>query len=243
MISKLGAPRSATRFPVRARLAATAAVLAATGLVTSACAAQSGSAAPRPTVTVTVHSTHVATAGTSGTHVVTAGTAGQAPASATPGVAAAGGSAAPAAPPSPAPCSTRYLGATVGVSQGAAGSTYVVLVFKNLDNHPCTLYGYPGVAMDAGVPVSPVGLASAEDPTTPRELVTLGPHGYASALLRIMHAGDYPPAACKPVTTQWLQVIPPNQYVPIYLGYTSQACAGPEQILTVDAVRPGTGSS
>ena len=225
---------------MRARLTLVAAVLAAAGLMTSACATQGGSAAPpsgsatpHPTVTVTLHPTHVDVVGTSA----------QPATSASPVAAAANGSAASAALPPPAPCSTRYLGATVGVSQGAAGSTYVVLVFKNLDNHPCTLYGYPGVAMDAGVPVSPVGLASAEDPTTPRELVTLGPHGYASALLRIMHAGDYPPAACKPVATQWLQVIPPNQYVPIYLGYTSQACAGPEQILTVDAVRPGTGSS
>jgi hypothetical protein len=117
-----------------------------------------------------------------------------------------------------------------------------VLVFKNLNNHPCTLYGYPGVAMDAGVPVTPVGLASAEDPASPRELVTLGPHGTASALLRIEEVGDYPPAACKPVNTQWLQVIPPNQYVPIYLGYASQTCAKPVQILTVDAVRPGAGS-
>ena len=223
---------------MRARLTAATGVLAATALLTCACTTQSGSATPQATVTVTVHSTHVATAGTSGTHVVTAGT----PASATPGVAAAGGSASPAAPPPPAPCSTRYLGATVGVSQGAAGSTYVVLVFKNLDNHPCTLYGYPGVAMDAGVPVSPVGLASAEDPTTPRELVTLGPHGTAEALLRIMAAADYPAATCKPVSTQYLQVIPPNQYVPIYLGYTSQTCSGPVQILTVDAVRPGVGS-
>jgi hypothetical protein len=82
-----------------------------------------------------------------------------------------------------------------------------------------------------------------EDPATPRELVTLGPYGTASALLRIMSVGDYSPAACNPVTTQWLQVIPPNQSVPIYVGYTSQTCAKPVQILTVDAVRPGTGSS
>jgi hypothetical protein len=129
------------------------------------------------------------------------------------------------------------------VSQGAADSTYIVLVFKNLDNHPCTLYGYPGVAQDAGVPVTQVGLAAARDPATPRELVTLGPYGTASALLRIAHADNYPPAACQPVTTQWLQVIPPNQYVPIYLGYTSQTCAKPVQLLTVDAVRPGAGSS
>jgi hypothetical protein len=224
---------------MRARLPAAATALAATGLMICACTTQSGSATPQSgsatpqaTVTVTVHPTHV----------VTAGTGGQAPASATPG-AAASGHTAPAAAPPPTPCSTRYLGAKVGVSQGAAGSTYVVLVFKNLNNYPCTLYGYPGVALDAGVPVTPVGLASAEDPATPRELVTLGPYGTASALLRIMHAADYPPAACKPVTTQWLQIIPPNQYVPIYLGYTSQTCAGPVQILTVDAVRPGAGSS
>ncbi len=224
---------------MRARLAAAPAVLAAITLMTCACttqsgsAAQSGSATPQATVTVTLHPTHV----------VTAGTSGSPPASAAPVAAAGSGPAGSAAPPLPAPCSTRYLGANAGVSQGAAGSTYVVLVFKNLNNYPCTLYGYPGVALDTGVPVTPVGLASAEDPATPRELVTLGPYGTASALLRIMHAGDYPPAACNPVTTQWLQVIPPNQSVPIYVGYTSQTCAKPVQILTVDAVRPGAGSS
>jgi len=47
------------------------------------------------------------------------------------------------------------------------------------------LYGYPGVALDAGVPVTQVGLAAAEDPATPRERVTLGPYGTADALLRI----------------------------------------------------------
>jgi uncharacterized protein DUF4232 len=222
---------------MRAHLAAAPAVLAAIALMTSACSTQSDSAAPQAaapqaTVTVTVHPTHA----------VTAAPSGQPLASATPVAAAASGPAGPAAPPPPAPCSTRYLGANVGVSQGGAGSTYVVLVFKNLNNYPCTLYGYPGVALDAGVPVTPVGLASAEDPATPRELVTLGPHGTASALLRIMHAGDYPPAACHPVATQWLQIIPPNQSVPIYLGYASQTCAKPVQILTVDAVRPGSGS-
>lgn len=235
MTSKLSA-RSSRGF----RLAAAPAVLAAITVLTCACTTQSGSATPQATVTVTAHPTH---AGTSGPHVVTAGTSGPAPASAARVAAAASGSAAPAAPPPPAPCLTRYLNASVGVSQGAAGSTYVVLVFKNLDNTSCTLYGYPGVAMDDGVPVTPVGLASVEDPATPRELVTLGPYGTASALLRIMSVGDYPPAACNPVTTQWLQVIPPNQSVPIYVGYTSQTCAKPVQILTVDAVRPGTGSS
>ena len=214
----------------------------------------SGSAAPQPTVTITVRPTHGATTDASGSPHISAApvaaaangatpdTSGSPPASANPAAAAASGPVGPAAP-SPAPCTTRYLGATLGASEDAVGSIYVVVVFKNLNNYSCTLYGYPGVAMDAGVPVTPVGLASGEDTTTPRELVTLGPHGTAEALLRIMDAADYPAATCKPVSTQWLQVIPPNQYVPIYLGYTSHTCSGPVQILTVDAVRPGVGSS
>jgi hypothetical protein len=240
---------------MRARLIAAAAVLAAVGLMTSACTTtNSGSAAPQPTVTVTVRPTHSATTDASGSphtsaapvaaaaNGATADTSGSPPASANPAVAAASGPVGPAAP-SPAPCLTRYLGATLGASEDAVGSIYVVVIFKNLDNYSCTLYGYPGVAMDAGVPVTPVGLASVEDPATPRELVTLSPHGTAEALLRIMDAADYPAATCKPKSTQVLQVIPPNQYVPIYLGYSSQTCSGPVQILTVDAVRPGVGSS
>jgi len=115
--------------------------------------------------------------------------------------------------------------------------------FTNLNNYRCSLYGYPGVALDAGKPATPVGLAAAEDPATPRELVTLAPHGSASALLRIESAADYTTATCEPVSTQWLQIIPPNQYAPIYIGYASQTCAKPVHILTVDAVRPGAGSS
>jgi hypothetical protein len=203
---------------MKARLAAAPAVLAAIGLL-AACSAQGGPATPRVTVTVTAHPKHVV--GTSGP---------PAPA------------AAPASAPA-APCSTRYLGAKAGPSQGTPGSTYLVLVFTNLTSYPCTLYGYPGVALDAGVPATQVGLAATENPATPRELVTLGPHGTAGALLQIGHAASYPVAACKPVTAQWLQIIPPNQYVPIYLGYTTQTCANPVQILSVSAVRPGAGST
>jgi hypothetical protein len=34
------------------------------------------------------------------------------------------------------------------------GSTYVNIVFKNLNTAPCTLAGYPGVSLGAGVPVN-----------------------------------------------------------------------------------------
>ena len=69
----------------------------------------------------------------------------------------------------------------MGLTQGALGSTYLVIEFKNLNNAPCSLYGYPGVVLDNGHPVSPVGLSAAENPATPRELVILQPHGRANA--------------------------------------------------------------
>ncbi len=209
---------------MRARLAAAPAVLAAIGVLTCACTTQSGPAAPQAAGTVTVHPARVVTAGTSGQPAAVRASA-------------------PAGQPPPAPCLTRYPGAKAGVPQGAAGRTHAVLVFTSLSNYPCTLHGYPGVALDAGVPVTPAGLAPAEDPATPGELVTPGPHGTAGALLQIRHAGDYPPASCNPAATQRLQVIPPDQMVPAYLGCTSQTCARPVQILTAGAVRPGSGSA
>ena len=104
---------------MKARLLAVA-VLAAIGLPICACTSQSGSAAPQETVTVRGNPTHV----------VTAGPSGQQPVPAASGAAVAS---TPGAPLSPAPCLTRYLSAQVGVSQGTASSTYIVLVFKNLN--------------------------------------------------------------------------------------------------------------
>ena len=51
----------------------------------------------------------------------------------------------------------------------------------------------------------------------------------------------YPAATCAPVTAHWLQVFPPNQTVPIYLHFTSTACAKPVKLLTVNVVVPGSG--
>ena len=215
------------------------AALAAAGLMTCACTSQSH-AAPGPVATASPlaasHHHH--------RHHHPAVGAGQLPApsggSASPasGGTAGGAQNAPASAPS---CSSRYLAASAGISQGAGGSTYVAIVFKNLNNSPCTLYGYPGVSLANGKPVTQVGQAATENPATPRQLVTLAPGGVANALLQILHAADYPAATCGPVTAQWLQIFPPNQTVPLYLYYTSPACAKPVHLLSVGAVRPGSG--
>jgi hypothetical protein len=116
-----------------------------------------------------------------------------------------------------------------------------VIDFTNISNVTCTLYGYPGVALAAGTPITEVGLAATENPGTPRQLVTLAPGAVGNALLRIVDAANFPSSACHPVKTTYLQIIPPNQTTPIYLAYVSQSCAKPVHILTVNVVVPGSG--
>jgi hypothetical protein len=205
------------------------AALAVAGLATSACGTSSGPAQPTNTITITA----AASAPDPGSSSSPGGSTQ--PASTSSAGTSSGTGAAAA-------CLTRYLNGSVGLSQGAAGSTYIAIVFKNLNNVPCTLYGFPGVAQAAGTPVTDVGQPSTEDHSTARKLVTLQPGGYANATLRIAQAGDYSASVCKPVSAAWLAVIPPNQYVPLYIHYSSTACKGMSvHLLSVTAVRPGNG--
>jgi hypothetical protein len=195
-----------------------AAALAAAGLAVAGCG--SGTPAARPTKTVTVTSSPTSPAASQ--------SATSQPVTSPPPAAAAA-------------CLTRYLNGSIGLTQGTAGAVEIALVFKNLDNVPCTLYGFPGVALATGTPVTDVGQPSTENPSTARELVTLAPGGYANATLQIEDAGNFPASTCTQVATNWLAVIPPNQTVPLYIPLNSTACKGSAYQLTVTAVRPGNG--
>jgi hypothetical protein len=117
-----------------------------------------------------------------------------------------------------------------------------VIEFTNIGTTPCTLYGYPGVSLAAGTPVTQVGAAATRSTATSATLVTLAPGQTGSALLRIVEAGNYPPADCSPTTTTYLQIYPPNQTTPVYLGYKSTGCASSKvNLLSVSVVTPGTG--
>jgi Domain of unknown function (DUF4232) len=193
----------------------------ALGCVAALATACGSTASPGPTVTKTVTVTPSAPASTASPGAVRSS----------------------ASPPAAAGCATRDLQATAGASQGAAGSTYVALDFTNIGNVTCTLFGYPGVSLSGGQPVGRIGKAAAESSTSPRQLVTLAPGAVANALLRIVNAANYPPSKCGPVPTAFLQIYPPNQTTPIYLGYKATACSKPVRLLTVGAVRPGVGSA
>jgi hypothetical protein len=141
-------------------------------------------------------------------------------------------------------CATRDLQAKAGGSQGAAGSLYQVIDFTNIGTAACTLYGYPGVSLASGTPVTQVGQAATRSPVAGPTLVTLKPGQTGNALLRITQALNYPTQTCSPKATTYLQIYPPNQTTPIYLAYTSTGCASSAvKLLTIGVVQPGAGSA
>ena len=206
---------------VRPALACLALLLAG---FAAGCGSGTPAAAPAKTVTVTPSAP-----------------ASTAPSSTSPSTAVASPSAGSAG--DAAACPTRSLSVKAGLSQGAAGSIYQVLDFSNISNATCTLYGFPGVSLAGGSPVKQIGLAAAEDHSSPRVLVTLAPGAVANALLRIVQAANFPPSRCDLANADFLQIYPPNQTTPVYLKYKAQACVKAVQILTVSVVKAGSGGS
>jgi hypothetical protein len=140
-------------------------------------------------------------------------------------------------------CATRDLKATVGIAQGAAGSVYQVIDFTNIGTASCSLYGYPGIALAGGSPVTQIGAAASRSPQAGPALVTLKPGAVANTLLRITQAQNYPTSKCSPMASTYLQIYPPNQTTPIYLGYKSTGCSATGvNLLTVSVVQSGAGS-
>ena len=143
----------------------------------------------------------------------------------------------------PPGCATRDLKATVGVAQGAAGSVYQVIDFTNIGTASCSLYGYPGIALAGGSPVTQIGAAASRSPQAGPATVTLAPGHVANTLLRITQAQNYPTSKCSPMASTYLQIYPPNQTTPIYLGYKSTGCSATGvNLLTVSVVQTGAGS-
>lgn len=141
-------------------------------------------------------------------------------------------------------CATRGLQASLGASQGALGSVYQVIDFTNISGGPCTLFGYPGVALAAGTPVTQIGGAASRSDAAAATLVTLGAGETANALLRVTQAVNYPASRCHPVATTYLQIYPPGQTTPLYLAYKSMGCAvATVPLLTIGVIQAGPGSS
>jgi hypothetical protein len=124
----------------------------------------------------------------------------------------------PSRPPSSGPVSSRppastllprcdgpNLAVTVGAADGAAGTVYRTIVFRNGSGIACTLQGFPGVA--AADAAGKAVVDAARDTSRPPRRVVLGPGASAHAVLaaRNLPAGS---AACE--TYGQLLVTPPD---------------------------------
>ncbi len=213
---------------------AAAAVMALAAGCTSAASSSSSASLPVPSTTSPAPASATTAAPAAPSSSAAATPAPSSSASAT-SPAGAAGSGAPA-------CATDILSVTPGLAEGAAGSAYQVIVFTNLSGEPCTLFGYPGVALAGGVPVTQIGAAASRSTATAATLVTLAAGGSANALLRITEAGNYPASQCDPVASTYLQIYPPNQTTPVYVAYKSTGCSSTTvNLLSVGVVQAGNG--
>jgi hypothetical protein len=150
------------------------------------------------------------------------------------------------APPTAAPadaCLTSALRLSLGAANGAAGSIYYPLDFRNISGRACSLFGYPGVSFVAAPGAAPqLGGAAVRNDTFGPSLVTLAPGAVAHASVQVVVAQSYPAALCKPVTAHFLRVYPPGQFAPLYASLTAMTCTGAipgRSTLGIYVVRPG----
>ena len=161
-----------------------------------------------------------------------------------------GGSTSPASsspsttPAGPSTCLSSDLQASLGQSQGAAGTIYQLLVLTNTSASDCTLYGYPGVSFVTGQGGSVIGSPAARNPLISDTLVTLQPGGTASALLGVVETGALPQSKCVPGTADWLQIYPPGDTGSLFVQLSSSVCTKVGEVyMHVTAVHAGSSSS
>ena len=136
-----------------------------------------------------------------------------------------------ASPADPATAAAARKCATSGLvvwlnttGNGAAGSVYYNLYLTNLSGHPCTLRGYPRVsAID--LHGHQVGAAASRETDKRPAVVTLGRGVTATAVLRVVQAGNFPASSCGEVTAAGLRVFPPGQTTSKVVPFPFQACS------------------
>jgi hypothetical protein len=128
--------------------------------------------------------------------------------------------------PAASHCSTTQLAASLGQSNGTAGTIYYPLNLRNTGGSNCTIQGYAGVSFVAGADNHRVGQAAEQDPGS-TAAVTLSPGQTASATLGIVNAGNFPDD-CQRTPVSGLQVSPPGQTASLVIAHPDTACANPQ---------------
>ncbi|MHB2022064.1 MAG: DUF4232 domain-containing protein [Mycobacteriales bacterium] len=135
-----------------------------------------------------------------------------------------------ARPPAPLlPCTMTELQVSAAQQQGAAGTVFQNVLFRNVGSVPCSLSGYPGVSFTdtAG---RQLGLSARELNAfgQPVRTVAIPVGAIAQATTGVPDTTAVPAASCQPATASGLRVYPPNltQSVTIPLSAESVCTAG-----------------
>jgi hypothetical protein len=120
---------------------------------------------------------------------------------------------------------------------GTAGSIYYTLEFTNFSAHACTLGGYPGVSA-VNLAGHQLGSAASRDHGTATRTITLAVGASATAVLRIVDAGNFPASTCQQTMAAGLRVYPPNLTSAKVVPFPFSACSGTgPAYLSVQAVK------
>lgn len=130
------------------------------------------------------------------------------------------------------PCQTSNLRLSLGAAGAAAGTTYTYYDLTNVGVGPCSMVGYPGVAvLDASGNVVQHPARRGAALPAPVKLLTLRPGRRAKFLVNSTDV--IPSPGCRrPYTGTTLQVFPPNQRAAIRQPHTGTFCdlrVGPVQ--------------
>lgn len=144
----------------------------------------------------------------------------------------------PSKTPTVGPCATTELTASLGASQGAAGSFYMALVLTNKSHVTCTMFGYPGVSYisASGAAVGqPASRIKGHEPT-----VTVKPGAAASALLHQPNPLVFQPADCHKKKAAGIRIYPPGQTVSLTVAKSTAVCTTTTGRSGVTPMQPGT---
>lgn len=138
-------------------------------------------------------------------------------------------------------CTPADVTASLGESEGTAGTTYRALVFTNTGRRTCVIQGFPGVSFVAGDDGHQVGAAAAWDGSK-GPAVVLAPGKTATAPVGITNIGVFDEAECLPTDVRGFRVYPPQSATAEFVPFATKACAGttPSNQLKVRTVHKGS---
>ena len=127
-------------------------------------------------------------------------------------------------PASTSRCRSGDLKVSLGEGDGAAGTTYTPLIFKNVSSRTCTLYGFPGVSWVAGNDGHQVNVPFARTDAA-KSTITLAAGAVAHATLATHDVGFFDAAQCKPVGVRGFRIYPPDETKSVFVALATKACS------------------